>query len=152
MTLPRLIPVILLKNGLIVRSQLFRIHQTIGNPMHTVRRLSNWNVDELVLLDISTSDFHDMRRDDMQLRYSDNTSLGVLKQIAEHCFMPLTVGGRLRSVADMRSRLLAGADKCAINSEAVRRPGLIAEAAKVFGSQCIVVSIDALRAPGGHRQ
>jgi imidazoleglycerol phosphate synthase cyclase subunit len=149
MSLRRLIPVILLKNGLIVRSQLFRIHQTIGNPIHTVRRLSNWNVDELVLLDISTADFHDMRRDDMQVRYLDNTSVGVLKQIADHCFMPLTFGGRLRSIEDMRSRLLAGADKCAINSEAVRNPELITEGARAFGSQCIVVSIDALRRPDG---
>lgn len=149
MTLRRLIPVILLKNGLIVRSQLFRIHQTIGNPMHTVRRLSNWNVDELILLDISSSDFHDMRRDDMQLTYADNTSLGVLKQIAEHCFMPLSVGGRIRSVADMRARLLASADKCVINSQAVRDPGLITEGSKAFGAQCIVVSIDALRKPDG---
>ncbi len=149
MTLPRLIPVILLKNGLIVRSQLFRVHQTIGNPMHTVRRLSNWNVDELVLLDISSTDFHDMRRDDMQLRYSDNTSIGVLRQVAEHCFMPLTVGGRIQTVADMRSRLVAGADKCAINSEAVRQPGLLTEGAKAFGSQCIVASIDALRSATG---
>lgn len=149
MGLHRLIPVILLKNGLIVRSQLFRIHQIIGNPMHTVRRLSNWNVDELVLLDISATDFHDMRRDDLQLRYADNTSLGVLKQVADHCFMPLTVGGRVRSVDDIHSRLLAGADKCAINSEAVRRPGLITEGAKAFGSQCIVASIDAVRKEDG---
>ena len=63
----RLIPVILLKNGLIVRSQLFSVHQSIGNPMHTVRRLSNWNVDELILLDISTEDRHDLRRDDLQV-------------------------------------------------------------------------------------
>ena len=149
MSFHRLIPVILLKNGLIVRSQLFRIHQTIGNPVYTVRRLSNWNVDELILLDISTADFHDMRRDDMQVRYQDSTSLGVLKQIAEHCFMPLTVGGRVRSVDDMRERLLAGADKCAINSEAVRNPELITAGAKAFGSQCIVVSIDALRKDDG---
>ena len=149
MTLRRLIPVILLKNGLIVRSQLFRIHQIIGNPMHTVRRLSNWNVDELILLDISTEDFHDMRRDDMQIRYSDNTSIGVLRQIADHCFMPLTVGGRIRTIEDIRMRLLAGADKCAINSEAVRNKGFITEAAEAFGSQCIVISIDALRKEDG---
>jgi imidazoleglycerol phosphate synthase cyclase subunit len=148
-TLHRLIPVILLKNGLIVRSQLFRIHQTIGNPLHTIRRLSNWNVDELILLDISTEDFHDMRRDDLQVRYLDNTSIGVLKQIAEISFMPLTVGGRIRSVDDMRARLSAGADKCAINSEAVRTPGLIEKAARAFGSQCVVVSIDALRKKDG---
>src|SRR5512134_2607974 len=149
MPLHRLIPVILLKNGLIVRSQLFRIHQTIGNPLHTIRRLSNWNVDELILLDISAEDVHDMRRDDLQVRYLDNTSVGVLKQVAEISFMPLTVGGRIRSVEDMRARLSAGADKCAINSEAVRSPGLIEQAARAFGSQCVVASIDALRKENG---
>jgi len=147
--LHRLIPVILLKNGLIVRSQLFRIHQTIGNPLHTIRRLSNWNVDELVLLDISTEDVHDMRRDDLQVRYLDNTSIGVLKQVAEISFMPLTVGGRIRSVDDMRARLSAGADKCVLNSAAVRTPDLIGHASKAFGAQCVVVSIDALRKEDG---
>jgi imidazole glycerol phosphate synthase subunit HisF len=133
MALHRLIPVILLKNGLIVRSQLFRIHQSIGNPLHTIRRLSNWNVDELILLDISTEDFHDMRRDDLQVRYRDNTSLGLLQQVSEISFMPLTVGGRIRSVDDIRARLAAGADKCAINSEAARNPVLIEQAARRLG-------------------
>lgn len=149
MTFNRLIPVILLKNGLIVRSQLFRIHQTIGNPIHTVRRLSNWNVDELILLDISKDDRHDLRRDDLQVQYEDGSFLGVLKQIADHSFMPLSVGGRIQSVADMRARLTAGADKCVINSTAVRNPRLITEGAEAFGSQCIVVSIDAFRAADG---
>ena len=145
----RLIPVILLKNGLIVRSQLFRIHQSIGNPMHTVRRLSNWNVDELVLLDISTEDHHDLRRDDLQIQYADTTLLGLLPQIAKLCFMPLAVGGRIRSVQDMRERFARGADKCVINSEAVRNPTLISEASQAFGAQAIVVSIDALRGEDG---
>lgn len=145
MALNRLIPIILVKNGLIVRSQLFSVHQTIGNPMHTVRRLSNWNVDELIVLDISKSDFHDLRRDDLAVQYSDNSMLGVLKAIAEQCVMPLTVGGRIRSVEDVRARLLAGADKCSINSEAVRNPALITDLARQFGSQCVVVSIDVRR-------
>ena len=145
----RLIPVILLKNGLIVRSQLFRIHQSIGNPMHTVRRLSNWNVDELVLLDISTEDHHDLRRDDLQIQYADTTVLGLLPQITKLCFMPLAVGGRIRSVQDMRERFTRGADKCVINSEAVRNPALVSEASQAFGAQAIVVSIDALRSEDG---
>ena len=145
----RLIPVILLKNGLIVRSQLFRIHQSIGNPMHTVRRLSNWNVDELVLLDISTEDRHDLRRDDLQIQYADTTLLGLLPEIAKLCFMPLAVGGRIRSVHDMRERFSRGADKCVINSEAVRDPSLISQASQAFGAQAIVVSIDALRCEDG---
>ena len=130
----RLIPVVLLKNGLIVRSQLFRIHQSIGNPMHTVRRLSNWNVDELVLLDISTEDRHDLRRDDLQVQYADTTMLGLLPEIAKLCFMPLAVGGRIRSVQDMRERFALGADKCVINSQAFRTPALIQAASQAFGA------------------
>lgn len=145
----RLIPVILLKNGLIVRSQLFRIHQSIGNPMHTVRRLSNWNVDELVFLDISSEDRHDLRRDDLQVQYSDSTLLGLLPEISKLCFMPLAVGGRIRSIDDMRQRFSRGADKCVINSQAVRQPGLVEEASRAFGAQAIVVSIDAYRKEDG---
>ena len=75
---PRLIPCLLLKNGLIVRSQLFKIHQMIGNPISTVQRLSNWGIDELVVLDLSADDYHDMRRDDLFMRYSGSSSLEIL--------------------------------------------------------------------------
>ena len=145
----RLIPDILLKNGLIVRSQLFKIHQSIGNPLHTVRRLSNWNVDELIFLDISTTDHHDLRRDDLQVTYADTSLLGLLPEVAKLCFMPLAVGGRIRSIEDMRARFARGADKCVINSAAVRTPELITEASQAFGAQAVVVSIDALRHPDG---
>jgi len=145
----RLIPIILLKNGLIVRSQLFTVHQSIGNPMHTVRRLSNWNVDELILLDISTEDRHDLRRDDLQVQYSDATLLGLLPEIAKLCFMPLAVGGRIRDIESMRERFARGADKCVLNSEAVRNPDLVHQASQAFGAQAIVVSIDALRHADG---
>lgn len=145
----RLIPVLLLKNGLIVRSQLFSIHQSIGNPMHTVRRLSNWNVDELILLDISTEDRHDLRRDDLQVQYQGSTLLGLLSEIAKLCFMPLAVGGGIRDIEAMRERFAAGADKCVINSEAVRNPALLTEASQTFGAQAVVSSIDVLRHPDG---
>ena len=145
----RLIPVILLKNGLIVRSQLFSVHQSIGNPMHTVRRLSNWNVDELILLDISTEDRHDLRRDDLQVQYSDSTLLGLLPEIAKLCFMPLAVGGRIRDIESMRELFARGADKCVLNSEAVRKPDLVHQASQAFGAQAIVISIDTLRHPDG---
>jgi imidazoleglycerol phosphate synthase cyclase subunit len=146
---PRLIPVILLKNGLIVRSQLFSIHQVIGNPINTIQRMSNWNVDELVLLDISEDDYHDIRRDDMAVRYEGTKTLDILRQIADVCFMPLAMGGRIRTLDDIRDRLAAGADKCVINTSAVEDPDFISRAAKEFGSQCIVVSIDVLRHEGG---
>lgn len=148
----RLIPVLLLKNGLIVRSQLFSIHQSIGNPMHTVRRLSNWNVDELILLDISTEDRHDLRRDDLQVQYQGSTLLGLLPEIAKLCFMPLAVGGGIRDIEAMRERFAAGADKCVINSEAVRNPALLTEASQAFGAQAVVASIDVLRHPDGRME
>jgi imidazoleglycerol phosphate synthase cyclase subunit len=145
----RLIPVLLLKNGLIVRSELFKIHQSIGSPLHTVRRLSNWNVDELILLDISSDDRHDLRRDDLQVKYTDSSFVGLLPEIAKLCFMPLAVGGRIRSLDDMRVRFAAGADKCVINTAAIDDPSLIQKASLEFGAQAVVVSIDVLRKPDG---
>src|SRR3546814_13197002 len=85
---PRLMPVLLLKHGVIVRSQLFKMHQVIGNPMSTVERYSQWNVDELVILDISRGeDKHDLRRDDIQQSYGGATALDVLQAIDEVCFI-----------------------------------------------------------------
>lgn len=141
---PRLVPVLLLKHGLIVRSQRFQIHQVIGNPMSTVERFSNWQVDELVILNISQDDRHDLRRDDLQRHYSGTTFEHVLENITEVCHIPLIIGGRVRSLADIERRLMLGADRVSINTAAVENPALIDEAARAFGSQCIVVSIDAL--------
>lgn len=149
---PRLIPVILLKHGQVVRSQLFHIHQVIGNPVNTVRRLSNWNVDELILLDISENDYHDLRREDLYVRYDDTGTLSLLRQIADVCFMPLAFGGRIASIDDMEQRLALGADKCVLNTHAYRDPSLIAVGAKRFGSQCIVVSIDAKQHSNGRHE
>lgn len=149
MTRPRLIPVLLLKHGVIVRSQGFRTHQVIGNPMSTIERMSNWNVDELVLLDISSEDFHDLRRDDLQQRYQGSKALDVLREVAKVCFMPLAFGGRIRTLDDIRERLAAGADKVVINTAAWDDPELIGAATRRFGAQCVVVSIDAKRKPDG---
>ncbi len=149
MVYPRLIPVLLLKQGVIVRSQLFRIHQDIGNPMSTVERFGHWNVDELIVLDISQEDFHDLRRDDLHQKYLGTHALDVLAEIAKVCFMPLTFGGRIQTLEDIRQRLAAGADKVTINSQALAEPGFISRAAERFGSQCVVVSVDALRRPDG---
>jgi imidazoleglycerol phosphate synthase cyclase subunit len=146
---PRLIPCLLLKNGLLVRSQLFRVHQAIGNPMSTIKRFSDWNVDELVLLDISAEDYHDLRRDDLQIRYEGSGTLDLLRAIAKVCFMPLAFGGRIRTLEDIRLRLAAGADKCVINTQAVEDPAFVTRAARRFGAQCVVVSIDAVRHPDG---
>lgn len=149
MSRPRLIVCLILKNGVIVRSQSFKKHQVIGNPLQTVRRLSNWNVDELVVLDISDDDYHDMRRDDHAVQYKGTTTRDILQQMADVCFMPLSFGGRITSLEDMQVRLDAGADKVVINTHAYRTPELITQGAQVYGSQCIVVSIDALRKDDG---
>lgn len=147
---PRLIPIVLLKDGVIVRSQLFKVHQVIGNPISTVERYSNWNVDELIVLDISQGvDHHDLRRDDLQQNYAGNSSLDVLDAIAKVCFMPLTFGGRIRSLAEIDARLTVGADKVCINTAAFDNPLLINQGAQRFGSQCMVVSIDARTVENG---
>jgi imidazole glycerol phosphate synthase subunit HisF len=143
---PRLIPVLLLKHGMIVRSQLFKVHQVIGNPMSTVQRFSDWNVDELIVLDISRGAAgHDLRRDDLQQQYLGDTALDVLQEIAKVCFMPLTFGGRIRAISDIEQRLAAGADKVTLNTAALGEPAFLQQAARRFGSQCIVASIDARR-------
>jgi imidazoleglycerol phosphate synthase cyclase subunit len=149
---PRLIPCLLLKNGLIVRSNLFKTHQVIGNPMATIRRFSNWNVDELVLLDISDKDYHDLRRDDFPVSYRGTGILDVLREVAKVSFMPLAIGGRVRTLDDISLRLANGADKVVINAQAVHKPQFIVDGAERFGSQCIVVSIDALKKPDGSHE
>lgn len=150
MNRPRLIPCLLLKHGLIVRSQLFKVHQVIGNPMSTVERFSDWNVDELIVLDISQGEKgHDLRRDDLQQSYDGDSALDVLREISKVCFMPLTFGGSIRNLEDISQRLAAGADKVTLNTEAVSCPEFISEAAERFGSQCIVISIDALKHEDG---
>jgi len=137
----RLIPVLLLQNGLLVRSELFKIHQVIGNPIHEVERFNQWNVDELIYLDISRTHTYDLRRDDAKVKGLKH-ALDILEAVSKTCFMPLTWGGRIRNLQDMHDRFCRGADKISINSQAVRTPSLIHEGARRFGNQAIVVSID----------
>lgn len=148
---PRLIPVLLLKNGLLVRSELFKIHQIIGNPICEVQRFNEWNVDELVYLDITQEGEYDLRRDDHRTK-GLSSPLGILEEVSKTCFMPLTWGGRIRSVEDMQERIARGADKISLNSAALESPDLIAKGAKLFGSQAIVLSIDVFTHFDGRRE
>jgi len=143
----RLIPVLLLQNGLLVRSESFSIHQIIGNPINEVRRFNEWNVDELIYLDITRDGGYSMRRDDHRYSQLDDP-LDILSEVSRTCFMPLTWGGQIRTVDDMRERFARGADKITINSEAVRDPMLIRRGAGRFGNQAVVVSIDVKRSDG----
>ncbi len=137
----RLIPVLLLMNGRLVRSANFDTHQIIGDPLHEVRRFNEWMVDELIYLDISREgSYFGGRTDHRVAGFSD--PLSTLDAVSESCFMPLTWGGQIRTVADMRARISRGADKVSINTGAVNEPRLIEQGARLFGSQAIVVSMD----------
>ena len=146
----RLIPVLLLRNGIIVQSKGFKRYQNLGTPTAAVERLSSWASDELIYLDISQNPEYDLRRDDL-----NHPQLGsiveIVNLIAAKCYMPLTFGGGIRTIEDIRVRLGGGADKVTINTLALESPEFITEAAEQFGSQCIVVSIDVKQTESGKR-
>jgi imidazole glycerol-phosphate synthase subunit HisF len=127
----RVIPCLDVKDGRVVKGVNFVELRDAGDPVEQARVYDAAGADELVFLDITAS--------------SDNrdTILDVVSRTASQVFLPLTVGGGVRSTDDMRRLLLAGADKCSINSAAIARPELIREGAQKFGSQCVVVAIDA---------
>lgn len=138
----RIIPLLLLKGGLLVRSERFRTHQVIGNPVSTIRRFSDWNVDELILLSIGRHGDNDLRRDDLQLNYQGRELVDVLAAVSPSCRMPLAVGGGIRNLEDIAVRLEAGADKVVLNTAALLDVRFVEQAAERFGSQCITISID----------
>ncbi len=137
----RLIPVLLLKNGWLVQSKGFKQHQNLGNPVTAVRRLSEWASDELIYLDISRDDSYDLKRDD-QGYPNRQTIFEIIEDVSKVAFMPITVGGRIRKLEDIERRLSVGADKVAFNTQAIECPDFVSEAARRFGSQCIVISVD----------
>lgn len=147
----RVIPVLLLRNGFLVQSKQFKRYQNLGNPVTAVKRLSEWGSDELVYLDITRDNTYDMRRDDLGHENRDSL-LAIIEDVSRHAFMPITVGGGIRTLRDIEVRLALGADKISINTQALREPGFITAAAREFGAQCIVVSMDVrLEADGVHR-
>ena len=133
----RVIPCLDVANGRVVKGVNFVDLADAGDPVEQARAYDAAGADELCFLDISAS--HEGR----------GTILDVVRRTAEVCFMPLTVGGVVRSADDARALLLAGADKVAVNSAAVSRPEVVAEIAERFGSQCCVASVDARRAADG---
>lgn len=137
----RLIPVLLLKNGWIVQSKQFERFQNLGNPISSVKRLSEWASDELIYLDITRDNHYDLRRNDLNHPNRHNI-LDIIEDVSKWAFMPITVGGGIRSLKDIQIRLTKGADKISINTIALSNPDFITQAANEFGSQCIVVSID----------
>jgi cyclase len=133
----RVIPCLDVANGRVVKGVNFVELRDAGDPVEQARAYDAAGADELCFLDITAS--HEAR----------GTILDVVRRTAEVCFMPLTVGGGVGSVADARALLLAGADKVAVNSAAVARPELVGDMADRFGSQCVVASVDARRVADG---
>jgi cyclase len=129
----RVIACLDVKDGRVVKGTNFVNLRDAGDPVVLAERYEAQGADEIVYLDISATD------------EGRGTFLDLVRRTAERLFIPLTVGGGMRTVGDIANALRAGADKTAINSAVVRRPGLLTEAASRFGSQCVVASIDALR-------
>ncbi|MBI2269177.1 MAG: imidazole glycerol phosphate synthase subunit HisF [Bacteroidetes bacterium] len=137
----RIIPVLYIKNGLIVRSESFSCHQVIGNVINEATRYNEWNVDELIYIDISRTSDYDLGRDDHKIS-SYKTIEEIIEKISEICFMPLTFGGGIRSLNQIDFLIKNGADKITLNSAAINNPDLIQKSAEKYGSQAIVISID----------
>ena len=129
----RVIPCLDVSNGRVVKGVNFVDLRDAGDPVEQAQAYDAAGADELCFLDIGAS--HEGR----------GTIIDVVRRTAELCFMPLTVGGGVRSAEDVRALLLAGADKVAVNSAAVARPEVVADIAALFGSQCVVASVDARR-------
>jgi cyclase len=136
----RLIACLLLRDGLIVQSFGFRRYLPIGRPRFPIEFVVKWDVDEIVLLDMSASP---------QGRGPDEN---VLEMLSQYCYVPLTVGGGIRNVEEVRGVIRAGADKVCVNTHAIARPALISDIADVLGSQCVVVSMDCRREDDGRYQ
>jgi cyclase len=138
MTNVRIIPCLDVDGGRVVKGIQFVDIREAGDPVVLANRYDEMGADEIVFLDITASS------DDRE------TMVDVVRRTAEQVFIPLTVGGGIRTVEDARRMLRAGADKVSVNSAAVARPALIAEIADVFGSQCVVLAIDARKRERGY--
>jgi cyclase len=133
----RIIPCLDVKDGRVVKGVNFVNLRDAGDPVEQARIYDEMGADELVFLDISATP------------EGKETTVTMVRSVADQVFLPLTVGGGIRSLEDIRKLLLAGADKVSVNSAAVKRPEILAEGAERFGSQCIVLAVDAKRVTPG---
>lgn len=137
----RVIPTLLFRSPEIglVKSIQFDDLRTVGNPINAARVYNSRNVDELIFLDIGA------RRDNRRIDSK------IVKKILDECFMPVSIGGKIETIADVRQMLLIGADKVSINTAALNTPELISQIANSYGSQCVIVSIDTKKIHGEYR-
>jgi imidazole glycerol-phosphate synthase subunit HisF len=131
----RIIPTLLYKGTQLVKGKSFDSWRPVGSPMQSVKIYNMREVDELIFLDIRATE------------EGRPTDFALIDDLADECFMPLTVGGGIRSMEDVRQLLHVGADKVAINTALYEVPNLVSQVAKSFGSQCVIASIDARRIP-----
>ena len=134
----RIIPCLDVNNGRVVKGVNFVNLQDAGDPVAVAKAYDEAGADEVVFLDITASSDH------------RNTVADMVRKVAEQVFIPFTVGGGIRTVDDFKAILREGADKVSVNSAAIMNPHLISEAAEKFGSQCVVVAIDAKKTPDGY--
>lgn len=135
----RLIPCVITKNELVVQSFNFKKYLPIGSLKTAIEFFVNWDVDEILIIDIDAS--RDGRRPNFDL----------VSKAARECFVPLTIGGGINSISDVRELLNAGADKVCLNNVVYRNPRIVTEISDIFGSQCVTISIDAIETPLGYQ-
>jgi len=137
----RVIPILLLKDNWLVQSKVFSEYKKIGDPILGVKRFSEWDADELIYLNITgKKEFLSERSDTNNFTFKSIDE--ALIEISKVSNMPITIGGGIKSLKDIETKLANGADKISLNSEALRNPNFINIAAKEFGKSCIVISID----------
>ncbi|MDO8496886.1 MAG: glycosyl amidation-associated protein WbuZ [bacterium] len=127
----RIIPCMLFNGLNLIKTTKFDTVRNLGNPVQMARVYNSRNVDELIFIDMKAT------------QEKRSPALEIIKEITKECFMPLTIGGGIHSIKDIENLFKIGADKISINSEAIENPSFISQAAKKFGSQCVVISIDA---------
>ncbi len=135
----RVVATLVVKDGIVVQSINFKKYLPLGKPEIAIDFLNQWGIDEIILLDISSSSA------------KKSPDIDMVKKASSKCFVPLTVGGGISRICDIESLMLSGADKISLNQSILYNPGLIKKAAKIFGNQCVVASIDAVKTDRGYK-
>jgi imidazole glycerol-phosphate synthase subunit HisF len=135
----RVVAVVVVQDGIAVQSIGFKKYLPVGRPEIAVEFLGQWGIDEIVLIDISAS------------RRGDGPDTKMVERVAKKCFVPLTVGGGINQLTHVDQLIQGGADKVSLNHSLYENSGLISEVGQVFGAQCVVVSIDAIKTANGYR-
>lgn len=135
----RVAATVVVRDGIVVQSIGFKKYLPVGKPAITIEFLNSWGIDEIILLDITAT------------AKCISPDFDMIRQASKKCYVPLTVGGGITKISDIEELMHCGADKVSFNQQAIHRSGIIAEAAHLFGDQCVVASIDAVKTAEGYR-